>query len=118
MGAGMISALGRNRCVFDINFNDGAVLPDCNVGRTNIDGLMECPHDFEVGGHKRWPCLLTWDEITFAIRDPVVLVQVVLEDRRAAEPVDNLQALTTDVDGVHQRAIERTLVLLVFVIVE
>lgn len=111
-------SFSNDLCFLAVHFDDRRPLVNFYIRRTNIKGLMEGPHGLEVCRHERRHLLLAGHKIAFNGGHTIILVEMVLEDWHTPEPFDDFQALATNVQWVHQSAIECTFILFIFVIVE
>lgn len=102
MGAWVLSSFRSNSCILAIYFDYLAPLVNLDIWRNYINRLMEGPHGLEMCRHKRWPLFFAWNKCSIYVGHSIVLIQVILEDRHAAQPVDYLKTFATDIQRVHK----------------
>ena len=118
MSTWIIATFRCNCSIMTVYIDDFASLMNLHVGCTNVNSLVKSPHDFQMRGHKRWTFFFTWNKFSIDVGHAIVFIEMVLENRHAPEPVNNLQAFATNIHWVHQRPVQGALILFVFVIVK
>lgn len=110
VSAWIIATFRCNCRIMTVYIDNLASLMNLHVRCTNVDSLVKSPHDFQMRRHKRWTLFFTWNKFSIYVGHAIVFVEMVLENRRAPEPVNNLQAFATNIHWVHQRPVQGALI--------